>query len=137
MAQSLLIASVKVQVNITAAQDGALSLYLQAPDGTQVLLAYGRGGAGQTSRTRLFDDTASTSVRNGSAPFAGSFQPEIPLSILNGKNASGVWKLSVQNVSGKVVAVINNWSLIVTPVASAASVAGVSGDFSTRALTTK
>ena len=126
--QSLAIASVKVQVNITAVQDGALSLYLQAPDGTQVLLAYGRGGAGANFQNTLFSDTASTSIRNGAAPFAGSFQPEIPLSILKGKNASGVWKLSVQNVSGKTVAVINSWSLIVTPVASAAKVAGEPAD---------
>ena len=98
--QSFTITAVKVQLNITATQDGPLYLYLQAPNGTQVLLALGRGGDGANFANTVFADTASTAIGSAAAPFTGSFRPEIPLSIFNGMNADGVWKLTVQDRSG-------------------------------------
>ena len=121
--QSFTITAVKVQLNITVAQDGPLYLYLQGPNGTQVLLALGRGGAGANFVNTVFSDTASTAVGSAAAPFTGSFRPEIPLSIFNGMNADGVWKLTVQDRSGNVVGVINSWSLIFTPAQPGSSAA--------------
>ena len=118
---SFAVAAVKVQLNITATQDGALYLYLQSPDGTQVVLSLGRGGAGQNFQNTLFDDKAAIPISAGAAPFTGSYRPEIPLSIFNGKNAAGVWKLSVQNRSGQTVGVLNGWSLFFTAAAPATS----------------
>ena len=121
--QSFTITAVKVQLNITATQDGPLYLYLQAPNGTQILLALGRGGAGANFVNTVFADTASTAIGSAAAPFTGSFRPEIPLSIFNGMNADGVWKLTVQDRSGAVVGVINSWSLIFTPAQPGSSAA--------------
>ena len=131
--QSFTITAVKVQLNITAAQDGPLYLYLQAPNGTQIVLALGRGGAGANFVNTVFVDTASTAIGSAAAPFTGSFRPEIPLSIFNGMNAAGVWKLTVQDRSGNVVGVINSWSLIFTPAVPGSSSAAAAGGQATGA----
>ena len=125
--QSFTVTAVKVKLNLTAAQDGPLYLYLQAPNGTQIVLALGRGGAGANFVNTVFDDTAATAIGAGAAPFTGSFRPEIPLSIFNGMNAVGVWKLTVQDRYGNIVAVINNWSLIFTPAVPGSSSAAAAG----------
>ncbi len=125
--QSFTVTAVKVKLNLTAAQDGPLYLYLQAPNGTQIVLALGRGGAGANFVNTVFDDTAATAIGAGAAPFTGSFRPEIPLSIFNGMNAVGVWKLTVQDRYGNIVAVINSWSLIFTPAVPGSSSAAAAG----------
>jgi subtilisin-like proprotein convertase family protein len=107
------IASLKVRVNITFPSDGDLIIHLQAPDGTDVLLAQYVGGSGQNFTNTVFDDHGGQWVLFGRAPFTGSYQPQVALSNLSSKDARGTWKLWVQNI-GQSRGTVNNWSLIVT-----------------------
>ena len=51
-------------------------------------------GANDCSGTpTVFDDAAATAISAGTAPFAGTFRPESPLSAFNGKAVTGTWKL--------------------------------------------
>jgi subtilisin-like proprotein convertase family protein len=84
--------------------DGDLTISLVHPDGTVVQLVNGRGGSGDNFGTgandcsgtpTVIDDQASTAISAGAAPFAGTFKPESPLSVLNGKPSNGTWKLRV------------------------------------------
>jgi subtilisin-like proprotein convertase family protein len=101
------VADVNVRVRLNHTFDGDLVLTLIAPDGTSVALANNRGGGGQNFGTgandcsgvpTVFDDSASIPIGAGTAPFAGSFRPESPLSALNGKSTSGVWVLRVADL---------------------------------------
>ncbi|MFZ4395561.1 MAG: Ig-like domain-containing protein [Kiritimatiellia bacterium] len=96
---------VNASVRLDHTFDSDLILALQHPDGTEVLLAnqrgslndnYGTGSGGSMVRT-VFDDQAPSSIKNGSAPFAGSYRPEVPLSALIGKAVNGVWRLRIRD----------------------------------------
>lgn len=90
---------------------GDLRIWIQSPVGTSVLLFDRRGGSGDNLIGTIFDDSAPVPVASGSAPFAGSFQPEQPLSVLVGQNAGGVWTLYVSDLAGLDEGWLNSWSL--------------------------
>ncbi len=97
------VADVNVYLRIIHTYDQDLTLALQHPDGTEVLLANKRGRSGDnygigdcaTGRPTRFDDAALTNIAKGRAPFAGTYQPESPLSALNGKPIAGTWRLRI------------------------------------------
>jgi len=75
-----------------------VQISLVAPDNTTVPLATNRGSSGQNFGTgnndctgvhTVFDDAAATAISAGAAPFAGSFKPESPLQLMNGKPVNG------------------------------------------------
>jgi subtilisin family serine protease len=133
VASSVAIGSVAVRVNLTYPQDGDLTLYLQAPDGTLITLASHQGGTGANFQGTLFDDGALVPVSSGAAPFAGAFRPGSPLSALAGKNALGQWRLWVVNSGSPLQGTITSWSLVIIPqqtsAAQAASVGPADGVF--------
>jgi subtilisin-like proprotein convertase family protein len=98
------ITDVNVSVRLNHTFDFDLTLSLVHPDGTVVLLSANNGGSGDNYGTgandcsgtpTVFDDSAASPIFANSAPFAGTFRPESPLSALNGKPTNGTWKLRV------------------------------------------
>ena len=57
-------------------------------------------------------------ITSGSAPFTGSYQPEQPLSVLDGLNAAGDWQLEVIDDAGIDTGTLESWDLILTYVSS-------------------
>ena len=97
---------VNVSVRLNHTFDADLVISLVHPDGTVVSLSMNRGSNGDnygfgtnncSGSHTVFDDSAATAVSAGTAPFAGSFRPELPLSALNGKRTNGTWKLRVSD----------------------------------------
>ena len=134
VSQDITIGSLQVTLNITHPYDSDLFIFLEAPDGTEVLLVNRRGGSGHNFVNTVLSDNAGQSIRLGTAPFTGTFQAESPLSIFNGKDARGVWRLWVEDLSAGDVGVINGWTLTITPAPSRP--AGVNGDSVRAALLT-
>jgi subtilisin family serine protease/subtilisin-like proprotein convertase family protein len=132
--QDLAVTDVNVRLNISHTFDSDLSIYLVGPDGTRVNLVTNRGGGGNHFTNTTLDDEATRLVRNGTAPFLGSYRPEQPLSALDGKNARGVWTLNVLDGFGADIGTLNSWSLVVTGTAGAASLAGAATPLSARAV---
>ena len=114
VADSYPIFKLNVQVNITQVSDNNLvNLILTAPDGTAVTLLWYMNNSGANFTNTTFDDAAALAIAAGSAPFTGSFRPQVLLNAFDGKNVHGTWTLSLQeNATGKNV--LNSWSLIVT-----------------------
>jgi subtilisin-like proprotein convertase family protein len=98
---------VNVSFRINHTFDGDLRISLVHPDATVIPLVTNRGsgvnfGTGPNDCSgvpTLIDDQAATAISAGSAPFAGSFRPESPLSALNGKPSNGTWNLRVQDTA--------------------------------------
>jgi subtilisin family serine protease len=88
------ISGVAVRVHITPPHDGDLRIHLQAPDGSDFMLADGRGAPGRDA--------------------------EVPLAGLEGRNARGTWKLWVESRDPANPGMVNGWSLLVTPAAAPA-----------------
>lgn len=82
-----------VQLDLTHARTSDLQIRLTAPDGRRVIL-FNRRGSGANLANTLFTD-AGRSLTAASAPFAGTFKPEQPLSGLVGMNARGTWTVEI------------------------------------------
>jgi len=89
------IADVDVTVSLTHTFVGDLTLTLVAPDGSRVVLARNVGGSGDNFTGTVFDDQSSVRIEEGDPPFIGRFRPLVPLSNLNGRVATGTWRLEV------------------------------------------
>jgi subtilisin-like proprotein convertase family protein len=95
--------------------DSDLVLELVGPDNTSVALSQRHGGSGDnfgsgandcSGTHTVFDDSAATAISAGTAPFAGTFKPDSPLSAFNGKTITGTWKLRVTDVEGQDVGTV-------------------------------
>ena len=111
IADNKLITIVKVTVTITHTYDADLSLELTSPKGIIILLSADNGGNGNNYTNTIFADSANTSIVDGSAPFTGTFSPQVPLSYLNNTTSQGNWTLKVVDSGEADTGTIDNWSL--------------------------
>lgn len=115
-----LIADVDVSVRIDHTWTGDIQLDLEHPDGTQVRLRkattdsgdnFGIGGCEAVETHTIFDDQASAPIATATAPFSGRYQPQSPLSVLNGKGRTGDWRLRVTDASAEDTGTLLCWGL--------------------------
>ncbi|CAN5564992.1 hypothetical protein BH20ACI3_BH20ACI3_40700 [soil metagenome] len=106
VADAGILSDVNAKIRLDHTFDADLNISLVHPDGTVVALSNGRGGAGDNFGSgpnscsgvhTVFDDSAAVAIGAGTAPFAGSFRPDSPLSALNGKPSAGTWKLRFED----------------------------------------
>lgn len=107
----------RVQINnITHSYDGDLQIELIAPDGTDVhLIDPNSGDSGQNFTNTVFDDSASTAITAGTAPFTGRFKPVQPLSRFDGVQQQGTWQLKVSDTSPGNTGTLYSWGASVAP----------------------
>lgn len=96
------LAKVTLSLHLSDTTDGDLDLNLIGPDGTVVALSTGNGGTGtsygSSCRDRtVFDDGAMRSITTGSAPFAGTYRPEGPLTAFRDQPGNGFWRLWIRS----------------------------------------
>lgn len=106
---------IQLRLNINHPNTPDLVATLVAPDGTRIQLFDGVGTLGSPPRANfsntLFDDVANTPIQLGAPPFdLGPYNPQLPLSDLNGLGSFGEWRLEVTN-RGNSTGSIVNWSL--------------------------
>lgn len=108
---------IQVRLNINVPDTKNLSAQLIAPDGTIVQLFTNPGRVNPPTanftNTVLNDFVFDTTnlIQNQGAPFTGTFLPQQPLSVLNGKLSAGTWTLRVFNKSTTQTANIQRWGL--------------------------
>lgn len=99
-----------VTININHPADEQLTLQLQSPDGTLILLAKHLPGIDYTNTK--FDASSSVYIDFGSAPYNSSFRPLQDLSLLNNfQNSNGAWNLMVTDNTTNVTGTVNSVSL--------------------------
>jgi subtilisin-like proprotein convertase family protein len=103
--------SAAVEVSISHAYMGDLILTLSTPNGTLVSLAEELGGGGLGYVQTIFSDTAATSINAGAPPFTGLFQPNEPLSDVNGALTPGNWTLLVVDDGEDDIGIITDYRL--------------------------
>jgi subtilisin-like proprotein convertase family protein len=108
------LAGITVTLDVTHTYDADLVMTLIAPNGSTILLTKNRGGSGQNYTATTFDDSASTPIGKGSAPFTGSFRPEQPLSALRGIDPTGTWTLEIDDTQVLDTGTLNSWSLTIS-----------------------
>jgi len=118
---SNIISDVNVQLRINHTYDHDLTLAIQHPDGSEVILANRRGGSGQNYGTgacasaayTVFDQNAALAISNAAAPFVGTFRPDGNLNTLNGKPLNGTWQLRVTDSYRRDTGTTLCWSITV------------------------
>jgi uncharacterized repeat protein (TIGR01451 family) len=115
---------VSVSMFLTHTFDSDLFITLIAPDGTINVLSANRGGSGNNFGTNCspdasrttFDDNATKNL--GSPPFVGTFKPETPFVVFEGKSGTsvnGTWQLHAVDQVAIDTGVIQCWSLFLSP----------------------
>ena len=104
--------NVIVSIQHTYVQD--LRLYLEAPNEDVVRLAYECGHAGDNYTETSFDDEAASVICANEAPFTGSFRPDDPLELLDGRRTNGLWTLRVTDNWHSDTGAIIAWRLEIT-----------------------
>ncbi|MFO0845201.1 MAG: S8 family serine peptidase [Gemmataceae bacterium] len=109
------VADLNVKLTINHPRVSDLYIHLQAPDGTNVVLANRNGGGAVNMTNTVFDDEASLSISGGKGPFTGTFKPVNGLYALDGKSLKGTWKLWVEDKAGVNRGTLESWGMTVTP----------------------
>lgn len=114
LTDSFTITDLDVQLTINHNRVSDLEAALVGPDGTRVVLFSG-AGSGVNYTDTILDDSAAQPIGSGSAPHTGRFRPQSPLSVFNGKNSLGTWRLEVRDrqfnlVEGDLIF----WQIIIT-----------------------
>lgn len=122
------IGKITVTVNITHTFTSDIDLYLQPPRtgdtiSDWIALSTDNGSDGDHYTNTVFDDDATTDITTGTAPFTGTFTPEVSLSSLNGSDANGNWVLHVFDDLEGDIGSLDNWTLTITEVLSTSSAA--------------
>ncbi|WP_410779761.1 M4 family metallopeptidase [Hymenobacter negativus] len=104
-----------IRVSITHTYTGDLKLYVEAPDGTRVLLSNMNGGAGQNYQNTLFvDSVGARALNSGTAPFTGVWKADEPTGFAKLRNApqAGTWNLFVVDGGPTDVGPVTAWSIV-------------------------
>ncbi|HEX2913635.1 MAG TPA: proprotein convertase P-domain-containing protein, partial [Chloroflexia bacterium] len=109
------VGKIKVTLSATMTFDGDLTFSLISPTGQSVTLIAQRGGGGANFVNTVLDDSASSLIGNGTAPFTGSYQPEQALSSLMDVSLNGTWKLHIVDSGPGDVATITDFQLDIQP----------------------
>lgn len=101
-----------VCIDLTHTWDSDLDISLVAPDGTLILLSSANGGDGD-GYTSCFNNTATTSIMQGSAPFNGTWRPQGQLGRVNNlQDPNGTWYLRIHDTYAFADwGILFNWSI--------------------------
>ncbi len=119
--EDFVIGDLNLQLSITHSQTSQLDAYLTGPDGQRIELFTEVGGSGDHFDETIFDDQSRYPITKARPPFKGTFLPEgllnrqPGLSHFTGKQARGVWQLSIRATRSDRFGMLHNWSLIARP----------------------
>ncbi|MBZ0204478.1 MAG: S8 family serine peptidase [Ignavibacteria bacterium] len=72
------------------------------------------GGTNENFRGTILNDSATTPIANGVAPYTGSFIPSNPLTVFNGLAVNGLWVLSIYDAANIDTGSVKAWCLTIT-----------------------
>jgi bacillolysin len=103
-----------ISVNITHTYIGDLELYVEAPDGTRVLLSRMNGDAGRAYNTLFIDSVGARALGSGAAPYAGTWQVDEPTGFAKLRTAAqtGTWNLWVRDLGPQDVGPVTAWGIV-------------------------
>ncbi|MNU77614.1 Leupeptin-inactivating enzyme 1 precursor [compost metagenome] len=102
----------QVCLSISHTWDADLTVTLEAPDGTQIILFSAVGGNGDDFDGTCFRGDATGSIATQNAPFSGTFKAMNPLGVANNnQNPNGTWKLRVYDSASGDDGTLDSWSI--------------------------
>lgn len=112
-----------ITLNITHDWDGDVIAYLKSPCGGTLKLLNLNGSLGNDFTNTVFNQSATTAIASGTAPFTGTFIPAGGAAAFNtfitncAAGANGTWTLVVGDAYSSSVGTLQNWAMnFTTPV---------------------
>ena len=78
---------------------------------TTTALITNRGSSGDNFIGTILNDSAANPISSGTAPFTGSFRPEVPLTAFNGHLATGNWVMFMADNAAGDVGFLKAWCI--------------------------
>jgi len=78
---------------------------------TTTALITNRGSSGDNFIGTILNDSAANPISSGTAPFTGSFRPEVPLTAFNGHLATGNWVMFMADNAAGDVGTLKAWCI--------------------------
>ena len=108
------VTGITVNMTLDHQRDGDLTITLTAPNGSVATLYSNPGDNGQNFINTTFSDLATKSILAGAAPYSnGPYIPLNQLSLLDGSQVNGTYRLTItdnfKNNTGSLI----NWSITV------------------------
>jgi cysteine-rich repeat protein len=102
-----------VIVNITHTYDGDLTLTIDPPAASPVVMSELNGGSGENYTATVFSSDSSTPITTGAAPFTGVFAPAPgSFAATVGTSPAGTWTFTVQDSAFADEGAINAWKIV-------------------------
>ncbi|MCP8309867.1 MAG: proprotein convertase P-domain-containing protein [archaeon] len=108
------IEDINVKLTIHHTYDADLDVILISPNGTEIELFDDVGGRDNNFIDTILDDEADVNITDGSAPFTNSYRPEESLSVLDGGEMQGTWKLRIYDDLAGDEGTLDIWSIEIT-----------------------
>lgn len=101
-------------VNLIHSYDHDITLALQAPDGSIVVLSSANGASNNDYTNTCFTISATTSITSGVPPYTGSYIPQQSFSLFNASPCNGTWTLTITDNAAGDTGELFNWRLAFT-----------------------
>jgi subtilisin-like proprotein convertase family protein len=114
-----------VGINLTHSQDFDLQIFLISPSRQSVCLNMynlDRYFEGEDYTNTIFDDEAAVPIEMGEPPFTGRFKPMEPLSLFDGEDAYGLWRLRIYDAYYADTGSLNNFKIVITVIEPATAI---------------
>jgi subtilisin-like proprotein convertase family protein len=108
-----LVTDVNVTLNVSHRTDSDVDVYLYHSS-QQSELTTDNGSSGDSYWNTIFDDSASTLITSGTAPFTGRFRPETPLTAFNNSSVNGLWILRMDDDATGDFGTLDSWEIAVS-----------------------
>ena len=105
------IEDITINLNIQHPYIGDIQIILEAPTGEKIILVEHRDYNGEDYTNTTFDDMATLSIPQGTAPFNGSFKPAEPLSTYKNIQSTGDWNIYVSDNQAQDEGEFLNWKI--------------------------
>jgi len=116
----LTIHDLDIAISLTHTSAFDLQIFLQSPSGTKICLnmydPYKEFFIGANYTNTIFDDEATLSIKDASAPFTGRFKPLEPykLSKFDGQDTFGSWRLQIYDAFYYDTGTLNNFEIMIS-----------------------
>jgi len=114
-----------VSINLTHSQAFDLQIFLISPSRKSVCLNMynlDRYFEGEDYIYTIFDDEADIPIEMGEPPFTGRFKPMEPLSVFDGEDTYGLWRLRIYDAYYADTGSLNNFKIVIAAVIEPATV---------------
>jgi gliding motility-associated-like protein len=123
--EAIYISDISISLNITHSYAGDLKISLKNPIGQEITLIENSDKEGENFTNTTFEDKATTSIMEGSAPFSGSFKPKDPLATYADTESLGDWRLTIIDVVEEDTGSLLNWKITINGIDHSSLASGV------------